>query len=108
MESNDSVTDQVERILDDALLHYARVDYLNRIKIQQGRTPVDPDDITFTEIPGRPGILRYEYTTNTPPPIKAIHVVGPKPCQRLTWWQAHRLIAGAILADIWETLRRKR
>lgn len=108
MKSNDSVTDQVERILDDALLHYARVDYLNRTKIQQGRTPVDPDDIIFTEIPGRPGILQYHYTSNTPPPIKAAHVVGPKPCRRLTRWETYRLITGAIIADIWETLRRKR
>lgn len=99
---------QASDILDSAAIHFARVDYLNRTYVTRGWTPIDPDEVVFHEIPGQPGILRYEYVNNTPAPVKALDVVGPRPCERLSRWGVWKLLAAAVTADVIEKVRSQR
>ena len=98
---------QAENILTAEALHLARVVTLNISLVARKLTPVEPDDVIFHEIPGKPGLLRYEYVTNTPSPIHAHHITGPKPIPKLNRKQKWWLLTTAITADILQHLRRQ-
>ena len=99
---------QAAEILNAEAVHLARVGYLNRIYNQLNWKQVTPEEVVFHEIPGKPGLLRYEHTQYKPAPVPAAHVVGPKPTHRLTGCEKWVIYAGSVLADIIEKVRRSR
>jgi len=103
--NNTDPLNQAAEILNKEALHLARISYLNRIYNQLEWTQIEPDEVVFHEIPGKPGILHYEYTNNTPTPVHATHVVGPKPIPKLTRREKWGLYAGSVIADILEKVR---
>lgn len=95
---------QAAEILNKEAVHLARVGYLNRIYNQLNWKQVTPEEVVFHEIPGKPGLLRYEYTQYKPAPVSAAHVVGPKPIQQLTRRERWARNAAAFI----EKVRRSR
>lgn len=98
--------DQVKNILEEQAIHLARVNNLNLRYDKLGWDKIEPDDVTFHEVPGKPWLLRYEFVNNTPEPVHASTIVGPKPIQKLTRWGMCRLLAESLWADLMHNIRR--